>query len=455
MFEQPRRIHLVGAGGAGMSALGKLLLQIGHLVSGSDLRHSEELVALSDLGATVWTGSKPELVTTVDLLVASSAVPASDPEVRAAVAAGITCWQRPQLLMALTESVPTIGATGTHGKTTSAALLLFGLRHIGLDPSFVIGGQMLDLRTNAHHGNDDLLVLEADEAFRTFESLHLRGLQVTNVDSDHLEHFGSIEALEDSFAYVARQVEGPVVACADDPGSARLAAKTGAITYGTDPTSNWHLSDVDSQAAAVGFTLANATDEARVVVGKPGLHTARNAAGALALLGELGYSWQGAAAGLAAFGGVQRRYETKGQVSGVTFVDDYAHHPEEVAATLETAKAGSWKRVWAVFQPHLYSRTQLHFQQFGEALAKADLVVVTDVYGSRETPVPGVTGELVAAAVGAAGGNLVAYLKHRADVAPYLAEQVRAGDLVLTMGAGDINLVAAELGPLLEQRVSP
>ncbi len=454
MFEGAQHIHLIGAGGAGMSAIAKLLIQMGRRVTGSDLRRSENLVALGDLGATVWTGSRPEEASRADLVVASSAVPPGDAELRAAREAGVDCWQRPELLAALTETFPTIGATGTHGKTTSTALLVTGLRAAGLDPSFVVGGELLDLRTNAHKGADPLLVLEADEAFRTFESLRLGGLQVTNVDSDHLEHFGSFANLEESFASVAAAVDGPVVACLDDPGAARLAQRCGAVTYGTDPDSVWRIGAVENTSASVEFVLEGPQGSNRVVVGRPGLHTARNAGGALALLAELGHDWRGAAAGLAGFGGVRRRYEFMGRVAGVTLIDDYAHHPEEVAATVATARSGHTGRIWAVFQPHLYSRTELHHEDFGRALAAADLVVVTDVYGSRELPIPGVTGELVAAAAAASGGKAT-YLSHRSEVAPYLAAQVEPGDLVITMGAGDINLVAAELGPLLVARTPP
>lgn len=442
------RIHLLGAGGAGMSAIARVLIGMGHQVSGSDLRGGTTLDRLGDFGVATYTGHHPEVVSAVDLVVASSAVPDRDPELVAAEAAGVPIWRRPQLLEALTELVPTVGATGTHGKTTTTALLISGLRSAGVDPSFIVGGDLADLGTNGHYGEDPLLVLEADEAFRTFESLSLVGLVVTNVDSEHVEHFGSPEELMETFVAVASSVNGPVVACLDDPGSAQVAARVGALTYGLDPAATWRVVDFMPNQGGSRFTLTGPDAGVDVQLRRPGLHNARNAAGALGLLATLGHDLAKCAEGMAAFRGVGRRWELRGVVEGVTLIDDYAHHPTEVAATLSAAAGVVPGRVWAVFQPHLYSRTERLQDEFGEALSTADVVVVTDVYGSREEPVPGVTGELVAEAVRRRGRE-VHYVAHKTDLARFLADRVAAGDLVLTMGAGDITLLPTELTAIL------
>ncbi len=445
------RVHLIGAGGAGMSAIAKVLAGMGHTVSGSDQRGGSTLDRLADFGVTTYTGHHPEVVQAADLVVASSAVPERDPELMAAVEAGIPVWRRPDLLAALSEGIPTIGATGTHGKTTTTALLIAALRAAGEDPSFIVGGDLTDWNTNGHFGSTNLLVVEADEAFRTFERLHLDGLIITNVETEHLEHFGTETDLLDSFVMVANSVTGPVVACADDPGALEVARLVGAVTYGMGPDADWRITDLTHANGGSRFELIGPGRKVHVSLSRPGAHVATNAAGALALLSVLGRDIEASALGLASFRGVARRWELRGMVSGVTLIDDYAHHPTEVAATLEAAAGAVPGRVWAVFQPHLYSRTARFHEEFGEALSQADVVVVTDVYGSREEPVPGVTGELVADAAKRHGAS-VHYVPHMADLAPFLADRVASGDLVLTMGAGDITLVPTELAMRLAER---
>lgn len=447
----PPAVHMVGVAGAGMSGLAKLLVQIGHRVSGSDLRPGPILDSLGALGIDVWSGHRPERVGQWDLLVASSAVPAHDPEVSAATAAGIEVWRRPDLLAALTTAMPAMGVTGTHGKTTGTALAVAALRAVGRDPSFMVGGQLLDLATNAHLGERELFVLEADEAFGTFLRLTLTGLVVTNIEADHLDHYETLERLFDAFEHVAASVTGPVLVCVDDAGSRRLAALGNAITYGTDASARWRLVDVQAGPEGVGFRLTAPGRSLPVFVPRPGIHTARNAAGVLGLVGELGFDLEAAAAGVARFGGLRRRFETKGRVGGVTVIDDYAHHPTEVAATLGAARPAVRGRLWAVFQPHRYSRTALHGAALGTALAAADRVVVTDVYAAGEIPVPGVDGRSVADAASGAGA-VVDYVPHRVDVAGTVAAQTSEGDVVVTMGAGDITVVGDELLALLGGR---
>lgn len=445
------RIHLVGAGGSGMSAIAKVLVAQGYELSGSDLRGGAALDALSDLDIDVFIGHTPGVVAGAALVVASSAVPEYDEELEAARKAGIPVWRRPQLLEALTAEMPTMAATGTHGKTTTTAMLVTALRGMGEDPSFVVGGELLDLHTNGHLGESNLLVLEADEAFRTFESLHLDSLVITNVEYEHVDHFESAEDIVDSFAGVAGKVRGPVVACADDAGSLEVSRRAGALTYGFAPGADWRIVSVDSGPHGVSFELHRGGKGVKVALPQPGRHLAQDAAGALALLVETGRDLDAAAAGISSFRGVGRRWEHKGTVGGVILYDDYAHHPTEVAAIIEAARGVAEGRIWAVFQPHLYSRTERFSTEFGRSLANADVAVVTDVFGAREEPVPGVTGELVAAATRDAGGD-VHYVPHRYDLAEYIAPLVEPGDLVVSMGAGDITLLHTELAPILGVR---
>lgn len=447
---EAKRIHVVGVGGAGMSALARLLHGRGHVVSGSDAAASRLLDTLAADGIVTWQGPRPERIGPVDLVVASSAVPGSDPELTAARERGVPVWDRPRLLAALTAEIPTVGATGTHGKTSTTAMLVAGARAAGLDPSFVVGGELLDLETNARAGTDDLLVLEVDEAFGTFEHVRLESLVVTNVESDHLDHFGSFVEVERAFERVARAVAGPVFACLDDPGSRRLGAKTGAIGYGTHPEAEWRIVDLVSEAAGSTFQLTSPRGKWEVSVPRPGAHMARNATGAIALLAERGADIPAVIGGLASFRGVGRRWDVRGTARGVTVIDDYAHHPTEIEATLEAA-LGSGRRVVAAFQPHLYSRTVELADAFGAALARAAAVAVLDVYGAREDPVPGVDGRLVSDAARRAGAPTVIDVPRRSDAAEAVGALVSDGDLVVCMGAGDIAELADEILAWLEQ----
>ena len=438
------RIHVVGIGGAGMSALARLLSGRGYTVTGSDARPSPLLAQLATEGIDTWAGHDPDRIGSVDLVVTSSAVPPDDPEVILAASQGIPVWARPELLASLTDGTPTIGPTGTHGKTSTTAMMVTAARAAGVDPSFVVGGDLVEWGTNARAGTDDLLILEVDEAFGTFEHLSLRGLVVTNIEADHLDHFGSLTEVEAAFERVAAAVDGPVFACVDDAGSRKLVDRVGAIGYGTGDDAIWKVTDLRTEADRSWFDLASPLGSWEVELARPGAHMARNAAGALALLHNEGIDLDAAIRGLATFRGVGRRWDVRGTEGEVTVVDDYAHHPTEVAATLESAR-GFGRRVVAVFQPHLYSRTSLHADGFGRALADgADVVVVLDVYGAREAPVAGVDGGLVSGAARRAGAARVVDAPDRANAAEVVNSVVEAGDLVVCMGAGDITDLATE-----------
>ncbi|MXY77651.1 MAG: UDP-N-acetylmuramate--L-alanine ligase [Acidimicrobiia bacterium] len=445
------RVHLVGAGGAGIGPLAKLLSAMGHVVSGSDLVGDAGLEGLDGHRVETWVGSRPGRMAECHLVVASSAVPATDPELVAAGEAGVTVWDRPRLLHEMTGRIPTLGFTGTHGKTTTTALAVTATRALGIDASFIVGGDLGGSGDNAHLGEADLLILEADEAFGTFAHLVLAGLVVTNVDSDHLDHFGTQEHLEDAFRDVVDRVDGPVVVGVDDPGGRRLAERTGRPGYGTSPDAVWRISDVEPGPGSVSFRLGGRFPPGSVTVGRPGLHTARNACGVLALLSELDYDLAAAIESLPRFEGVRRRLEHRATVAGVTIIDSYAHHPAEVEADIQALAPVDRNRLWVVFQPHLYSRTAALASEFGEALAGADRVVVTDIYGAREAPRPGVTGELVADSVDDRH-RAVSYVPGLEEAADLVAGEVRPHDLVLTLGAGDITTLPDRLVDRLAAR---
>ncbi|MGB9359758.1 MAG: UDP-N-acetylmuramate--L-alanine ligase [Acidimicrobiia bacterium] len=446
-IDEIRSIHMIGVGGSGMSGLAKLLAQRGIAVSGSDLKPSYIVDALAGVGVETWIGHQPERIGEVDIVVASSAVPDGDIELRAAREAGIATARRPALLRGVTDAFSTIGFAGTHGKTSSTAMAVAALRACGLDPSFIVGGELTDLNTGAHLGDRETLLLEADEAFGTFRHLEIAALGVTNIEADHLDYYRTVTALEEAFAQVAQRTHGPVVGCIDDPGVRRLAERATVIGYGVSKDADWRVSEVDL-GSTTSFTLTRNRDNHRVSLQQPGFHAALNAAGVLALLGETGYDLKCSIAGLADFGGVRRRFEVKARIGGVTIIDDYAHHPTEVAATVEAAQTITSGRVWVVFQPHRFTRTAGLAPAFGGPLSHADRIVVTDIYGAGEQPQPGVTGRLVEEAVRASGGS-VEYVARLADVPEHVADDLEPGDTLILMGAGDVATIWTEVGDLI------
>jgi UDP-N-acetylmuramate--alanine ligase len=450
--ERWRRLHLVGIGGAGMSGIAKLLLARGLTVTGSDLKWSRGLVTLEELGASVWVGHGAEQLDDPDAVVVSSAIRPDNPEVRAAREKAIPVLLRAEVLAALMQGRTGIAVAGTHGKTTTTSMVSVMLTRMGLAPSFVIGGDLNESGSGAEHGTGEAFVAEADESDGSFLLLRPDVAVVTNVEPDHLDFFGTAEAVEAAFRRFGAQSR-TVVACWDDPGVRRALSggETRLLRYGTDGDVDLRIRDIDLQDAGSTATveMPAGTVALRLVV--PGRHNVLNAVAALGVAHALGLSLAEAAEGLATFTGVRRRFERRGAARGAEFVDDYAHHPTEVAATLEVARmmrrngASVPGRVVAVFQPHRYTRTQSMWRSLGESLGGADLVVVTDVYGAGEDPIPGVSGKLVVEAVAeAAPGKRVVYLPRRSEVAAFLEGLIRGGDLVLTLGAGDITMVGDE-----------
>ncbi|HUR13158.1 MAG TPA: UDP-N-acetylmuramate--L-alanine ligase [Mycobacteriales bacterium] len=450
------RTHLVGIGGAGMSGIARVLLARGVPVSGSDARDSRGLAALRALGAEVHVGHDPAHLDGVETVVISSAIRDSNPELMAAREEGLRVVKRAEALAELLVGHRAVAVAGTHGKTTTTSLLTVAAQHCGVDPSFAIGGDLNEAGSNAHQGAGDLFVVEADESDGSFLVYRPFAAIVTNVEPDHLDHYGTADAVHAAFASFVRTIDplGFVVLCADDAGAVRLAAVArdegiDVRTYGTSPQADLRLEELVVSGGASAYRAVlkgRRVGEVRLQVA--GEHLARNSAAALLAGIGLGLPEDQLLEGLGVYTGVRRRMELKGNAGGVRVYDDYAHHPTEVRAQLEAARtmtAGG--RLVAVFQPHLYSRTALFAEGFGQALGLADEVVVMDVYGAREDPVPGVTGALVAAHV---PHEHVLFEPSWSAVAAAVAARVAPGDLVVTLGAGDVTQLGPEVLRLLE-----
>lgn len=451
------RVHLIGIGGAGMSGIARILLARGVMVSGSDVRDSTAVTALRALGARVHVGHDAGQVAGTDTVVVSSAIRDTNPELVEARRLGLRVLPRAAALAAVMSDRRGVAVAGTHGKTTTTSMLTVALQNCGADPSFAIGGDLHDAGANAHHGTGALFVAEADESDGSFLLLSPDAAIVTNVEADHLDHHGTAEAYAAAFDSFAGRIrpDGFLIACADDPGSARLAAGARAgghtvYTYGTAADADLRLEELAARAGGSAYlAVLNGVPVGAVRLGVPGRHLALNSAAALLAGIRLGLPAGMLREGLAAYSGVRRRFEFKGMAGGVRVYDDYAHHPTEVAAQLVAARevlAGG--RLIVAFQPHLYSRTQMFAAEFGAALALADEVVVMDVYGAREDPLPGVSGATVATAVSLPAAR-VHYQPSWSAVAADLAALAVPGDLVLTLGAGDVTMLGPEVLDLL------
>ena len=447
-----------------MSGIARILLDRGLEVSGSDAKESPALLTLRAQGAKVVVG---QAAANLDLfgpagptaVVVSTAIKPDNPELVEARARGLTVLHRSAALAEVMAGHRVACVAGTHGKTSTTSMLTVALQHCRLDPSFAIGGDLNESGANAHHGDGGMFVAEADESDGSFLAFAPSVAVVTNVEADHLDHHGTVEAYTAVFESFVDRIEpgGVLIACADDPGSAALADRAAARgvrvrRYGRS-TSDVTLVDyqpVDGTGVA-RISLDGAEVDVRVAV--PGEHMAYNAIAALLAGLELGAPLPGLVEGIAGFGGVRRRFEFKGRAGDVRVYDDYAHHPTEVDAQLRAARpAAQGGRLVVVFQPHLFSRTRLFAKEFGAALALADHVVVLDVYGAREQPEPGVTGALVAGEV-SLPAERVHYEPSFERVPPLVADLVEPGDLVLTMGAGDVTMLGPELIAELDRRV--
>jgi UDP-N-acetylmuramate--alanine ligase len=450
------RVHFAGIGGAGMSGIARILLARGVTVSGSDAAHSDLLDELAALGAVIHLGHDGAHVGDADTLVVSSAIRPDNPELTEALRRGIRVLHRAAALGSAMLGRRGIAIAGTHGKTTTTSMLTTILRGCGADPAYVIGGILAETGLGAADGGGAEFIAEADESDGSFLMLSPQVAVVTCIEADHLDNYADLAEIEAAFLAFARRISpgGLLVTSADDPGARALAAAAGGLpvrlrTYGAAAAADYRVSDVTPRGMATRLTVTpgrrapvSIPGGIPVQIRVPGRHNAMNAAAALAVAIELGYPAGQVAEGLAAYGGARRRMEFKGEADGVRVLDSYAHHPTELTADLAAARdVAAGGRVIAVFQPHLYSRTRIFAAGFAAALGLADEALVLDVYAAREDPEPGVTGNLIAAAV--PGG--AHYLPDRGEVPAAVASLAKPGDLVLTMGAGDVTA----LGPLI------
>ncbi|MGV3759700.1 MAG: UDP-N-acetylmuramate--L-alanine ligase, partial [Actinomycetota bacterium] len=429
---------------------------MGHHVSGHDpSTTSPFLIWLRELGVPVASGPEVSVPDDVDAVIVSTATPTDHPDVAAARQRGVPVVHRAGALAAICAQRRVAAVAGTHGKTTTSALLATLLHGAGTAPGWVVGARVGGLGASADWGGDGPLVVEADESDGTFLSLGAEAAIVTNVEPDHLEHWGGEDALRQGFVDFVGALSGPAVLCLDDPGAAALVeAASDPWTYGTTPGADYEVRDVEVEGTGVRFTLHHRDEVVEVhVPAAPGLHNARNAAGAIALAHRLGIPLAAGSAALAGFRGVARRFELRGEAAGVVFVDSYAHLPTEISAALAAASAGGWRRVVCCVQPHRYSRIAALWRTFAHAFVDADRLVVTDIYPAGEAPRPGVTGKLVVDAVlEAHPWAEVAWMPGLDDAAAYLAATLRPGDLCLTLGAGDLTEVPDRVMALLEAR---
>jgi UDP-N-acetylmuramate--alanine ligase len=446
--ETLRAVHVVGIGGAGMSAIAIVLHAIGHTVTGSDLRASAVTERLVRAGIRVDIGHRAVNVGAADLITVSTAIAENNPEVVEAHRLGIPVFARSKTLAAIASLRRCIAVAGTHGKTTTASMLALVLVEAGMHPSFLIGGDMNEIGTNAVWDDGEWLVVEADESDGTFLALVPDIAVVTNVEADHLDHYGSFAAVRAAFEEFVRDALHRRVVGGDDPVAAEIGWATGADVVGAAPDSTYRIVDLALARSSLSFSLIGPDGLAlgRLEVPVPGLHNAKNAAVAAVAALAAGAPFDAVSRALARFAGVGRRFEFRGAANGVTFVDDYAHLPSEVRAALGAARDGQWRRVVAVFQPHRYSRTAELGSEFGPAFEDADLAVITDVYGAGEAPAPGVSGRMVADAIRRSFPDMpVLYVAGRSDLRQAVAGILEAGDLCCTLGAGDLTSLPDEL----------
>jgi UDP-N-acetylmuramate--alanine ligase len=449
----PQRLHVVGVGGPGMSAIAITLAEMGHQVSGSDLRDRPVLERVRAAGVEVHIGHDRHLVEACSAVTASTAVPSWNIELEAARQLGVRVLSRAGMLAAVCARARSIGVAGTHGKTSTTSMLMLIMSAAGLHPSFIVGGDVTDMGTGAQWTGGEWLVVEADESDGTHLELPLHGTILTNVEPDHLDFYGTEAAIIAGFDRYLAQIDGPKVLCVDDPVCADLAVRHGAITYGTSVDAEYRAVDVHAEHGSYTFTVEHhGVPLGTVDLPLRGIHNVRNALGALAMAVAVGVDVEVAGRALAKFGGVARRFDIRGVDGGATLVDDYAHLPTEISSVLAAARGSGdgWKRVVAVFQPNRFNRMAVLSPAYADAFLAADVVVITDIYASGTTPIPGVTGKLVVNAVlDAHPDTRLAWIPRRAELIDYVARQLRPGDVCISMGCGDIATLPDEV---LERR---
>ena len=456
MFRNKKvKVHFVGIGGIGMSGIAELLLNLGYRVSGSDLKASDITRRLQSMGGVISEGHRAENVAPdVDVVVTSSAVRKNNPEAVAARDRGIPVIPRAEMLAELMRLKEGVAIAGSHGKTTTTSLIATVLAHAGLDPTAVVGGKLNAFGSNAKLGKGQLMVVEADESDGSFLRLSPAIAVITNIDPEHLDHYGTVEALQQAFVDFADRVPfyGLSVLCLDHPVVQHLIPRLGKrhTTYGVSPQADWRADDIRLAPFQSRFTVSyRGKVLGEVMLRMIGAHNVLNALACCAVAHELGIPFAATAEALAGFQGVQRRFTVRGEARGITVVDDYGHHPAEIRATLAGARASfPHRRIVCAFQPHRYTRTRDLLGDFATAFNDADALLLTEIYAAGEDPIPGVTGLRLHEAIKACGHRDASFVE-RAELARKLRERAREGDLVLTLGAGDITHAGEELLELL------
>ena len=434
------KVHFIGIGGSGMSGIARMLIKAGHIVSGSDVRESNNITELRKLGAQVFIGHDAKNLGDCDTVVVTSALWPTNPEYVLAQEKNLPILHRSQALKYLTEGKKLISVAGAHGKTTSTGMVVTGLRALGQDPSFVNGGVIAAYGSSAESGDSELFVIEADESDGSFLHYKTAVALITNVDPDHLDHYGSLENFEAEFARFANGASDFIAISSDDPGAVRvttLIAGKRILRFGFASDADVKLHSLDASGPQVSFTISFEGVDHSATLNIAGEHNAVNAAGAFAVLVGLGFGAKESLEAIASFAGTERRFELHGEYRGVKVFDDFAHHPTEVTAALKGARAvvGAGRLI-TVFQPHLYSRTRLFAKEFAQALAASDEVVVLDIYAAREDPEPGVTGALIADVF--EDQRRMHYVPNWDDVPAAAAKIAKPGDFIITMGCGDV-----------------
>ena len=441
-----KRIHFIGIGGAGMSAIAKVLIEMGHQVSGSDLKESRYTKVLSEMGANITIGHDEKNSMGAEWVVISSAIPERNPELKLARKENIKVLARAQMLNQIcSQKNKTIAIAGTHGKTTTTSMTALILERANLDPTFLIGGELNDIGSNAKYGSGEICLVEADESDGSLVYLKPELAVVTNIDSDHLDYHLTFEKLVALFQdwLAALGSSGKAIILGDGSPAEKAARESGSeyITFGRSSENNIYYDDVISKDFESEFTVYDKDrgKDWRVRLSVPGEHNILNSMAALAVAKSLDLDLEKAAQSLSEFKGVKRRFQLIGAVGGISIIDDYAHHPTEVMATLKAARGGQWKRVICIFQPHRFSRTKQLHEQFGEAFGDADITVMTDIYNAGELPIPGVTGKLLVDEILKHNPrSRLAYIPNKSEIRDYILSILRPGDALMTLGAGDV-----------------
>jgi len=458
LLENIKKIHFVGIGGAGMSAIAKVLLEMGYEITGSDLKISETTTKLEKIGAKIFAGHSSENITGTEAIVVSTAIAGSNPEVISAQENGIPVFHRSDIIAELMKKYQGIAVAGAHGKTTTTAMIAVMLEHAGVDPTVIIGGEVDYLNGSAKFGSSSYLVAEADESDGSFLKYSPHIAVVTNIENDHMDFYKTMDNILhtfDKFLHKLSADTGLGILCFDNAYIRDVAKKLDRpyISYAIDQDAQYMASNIKTQGAITTYDVYHEGQLLGMIkLNVPGRHNVANSLATVVVGLKVGLSFPEIVAGLSHFQGAKRRFQTKARINGVWIIDDYAHHPTEITTTLLAARQTEPKRLICVFQPHRYSRTQFLREEFGRSFKPTDVLILTDIYAAGEQPIPGITGELLKDEVERQTGMQALYIPDKDKIARYLSEVVEPGDLVMTMGAGNVFLVGEELVEILVEK---